>query len=158
MEPADEAALADLWVAAWRGTGLAINFQTRRDWLIARLGELASSGATILVAVKAGGAPAGLVTIHPKTGHLDQLCVAPACQGDGTARALLDAAKRLSAGRVRLEVNADNFRARRFYQREGFVETGIGVSETSGLPLLLMEWRPDKPEARTAAKELRASD
>jgi putative acetyltransferase len=153
IEPADRAALADLWVAAWRGTGLAIDFSARRDWFMARLGELASSGAEILVAVRTGAAPAGFVTIHPQTGHLDQLCVAPAWQGDGTARALLDAAKSRAGGRVRLEVNADNLRARRFYRREGFVETGTGVSAASGLPILLMEWRPDKPEGRTGAKE-----
>jgi putative acetyltransferase len=152
LVPADAPAVTDLWVAAWRGTGIAIDFQARRDWFVARLGELALSGAEILVVVEVGGAPAGFVTIHPETGHLDQLCVAPAWQGGRTARALLDAAKKRASGCVRLEVNADNPRARRFYQREGFVEVGTGVAAASGLPLLLMEWRADGASAETSAK------
>ena len=141
MAADDVAALTDLWVAAWRATGLKVDFEARRDWFVRRLGELAANGAVLIVAQDADGALAGLVTIQPENGHLDQLCVAPARQGSGVAALLLGAAKARAPGCVRLEVNAGNGRACRLYAREGFIETGCGVSSASGLPIVHMEWR-----------------
>jgi putative acetyltransferase len=143
LAPGDLPAVTDLWVAAWRGAGLAIDFDARRNWFEMHLAELASGGAEIVVAQDARHALAGLVTINPASGHLDQLCVAPEQQGSGLARLLLDAAKSRAPRGVRLEVNVDNSRACRFYRREGFVEIGKGNSNASGLPILIMEWRAD---------------
>jgi putative acetyltransferase len=141
LAPTDMPGLTDLWVAAWRATGLAIDFEARREWFATHLEELAAGGADIIVAEGADGRLAGFMTIDRESGYLDQLCVAPARQGGALARVLLDAARTRARGRVRLEVNADNARACRFYRREGFVETGRGVSPASGLPILRMEWR-----------------
>lgn len=140
MAADDVAALTDLWVAAWRATGLKVDFEARRDWFVARLGELAANSADIVVAAEGDGVLAGFVTIQPDSGHLDQLCVAPAWQGGGVAALLLGAAKARAPRCVRLEVNADNARARRFYRREGFIETVKGVSPASGLPTVHMAW------------------
>ena len=67
--------------------------------------------------------------------------VAPAQWGSGLAAALVDEAKRRSPHGVTLKVNADNFRAIRFYQRNGFVETGQEVN-ASGRPVLNLAWTP----------------
>jgi putative acetyltransferase len=140
---ADLVALIDLWVAAWRDTGFAIDFDARREWLGNHLRALRDQGAGIVVGLDPAGAPAGFVTIHPKTGALDQLCIAPREQGSGLARALLDEAKRRSPGAVELEVNEANARALRFYEREGFVFVSRGSSALSGLPTLKMRWNAD---------------
>ena len=95
----------------------------------------------IVVGLDADDRPAGFVTIDPARGCLDQLCVAPAEQGSGLARALLDEAKRRSPGVVELDVNEANPRARRFYEREGFAVVGRGLSRQSRLPTLKMIWR-----------------
>jgi len=141
MAADDVAVLTDLWVAAWRATGLRVDFEARRGWFVEHLATLAARGAEIVVADESGGALAGFVTIQRGSGHLDQLCVTPARQGSGVAALLLGAAKARAPDRVRLEVNADNARARRFYVREGFAEMGAGVSPASGLPIVTMEWR-----------------
>ncbi len=141
LEPSDVDGLADLWVASWKTTGLGIDFDARRDWLVGRLGELAKEGAAILVGVDAQGRPAGFVTIDPTNGYVDQLCVAPNDFGGGLARALLDEAKRRAPGVVDLNVNVDNPRACRFYEREGFLAVGVGTSPLSGLPMLHLRWR-----------------
>ncbi len=138
---ADLPAVIDLWVAAWRETGFAIDFDARREWLGHHLRTLCSEGAAIVVGLDAEGAPAGFVTIDAKTGALDQLCVAPSELGSGLAQALLDEAKRRSPGRVELEVNEANARALRFYEREGFAAVSRGISALSGLPTLKMRWR-----------------
>jgi putative acetyltransferase len=136
----DFTTLAEFWVAAWRGSGFDVNFEARRDWLQGHLAEMAGRGVEIIVACATDGSAVGFVTIDRRNGYLDQLCVAPAAQGRGVARALLDEAKRLAPGRVELRVNADNFRARAIYERAGFVVAGEGVSPTSGLPTLLLTW------------------
>jgi putative acetyltransferase len=134
----DLPALVDLWVAAWSETGLGINFKDRRAWLISRL---RAGGAEIVVGLDADGRPAGFAAIDPKSGYLDQLCVAPRERGSGLASALIDEAKRRSPAVIELDVNAMNPRARRFYEREGFSIVGRGLNSQSGLPTLKMRWR-----------------
>jgi putative acetyltransferase len=138
---ADLPALIDLWAAAWTATGIPIDFNARRAWIDDRLSALCAGGTEIVVGLDTGEKPAGFVTIDPRSGALDQLCVAPAERGSGLASALIEEAKRRSPGVVELEVNDANPRARRFYEREGFSVVGRGVSPHSGLPTLEMRWR-----------------
>ncbi len=142
---ADLPALIDLWVAAWRETGFAVDFDARREWLGSHLRALRGQGAAIVVGLDAEGEPAGFVTIDAKSGALDQLCVAPAERGSGLARALLDEATRRSPGAVELEVNEANVRALRFYEREGFAAVSRDTSALSGLPTLKMRWKATPP-------------
>jgi putative acetyltransferase len=43
---------------------------------------------------------------------------------------------------VQLDVNAENHRAIRFYERNGFLKTGVGANPLSGRDTVKMEWRP----------------
>lgn len=139
---ADLPALTDLWVESWRAVLPQIDFDARRGWFAAHLAELAHGGAEIVVA-QAGPRLAGVLTVNPATGYVDQIAVARDRWGSGLARTLLaHAAERAPQG-LELHVNADNPRAVRFYEREGFVTVGEGVSERSGLPILHMR-RPGR--------------
>jgi putative acetyltransferase len=140
FEDGDFPALADLWVAVWRESGFAIDFEARRPWLARRLEGLRASGGAVVVGLDGDGRPAGFVTIDPASGYLDQLCVAPAERGSGLASILLDEAKRLSPDGIELDVNEANERARRFYAREGFAFVTKGESAQSGLPTLRLRW------------------
>ena len=85
----------------------------------------------------------GFVTVDPNTGYLDQIVVAPEAWGSDVA----DSADGGSAAASRrrgldLKVNADNARAIRFYEKQGFVDAGETVNEISGAPVRLMRWRP----------------
>ena len=143
FDEADLPDLLDLWAAAWRDTGFAIDFDARRPWLAGRLRAHRESGGAIVIGLDPSGRPAGFVTLDPATGYLDQLCVAPRERGSGLAAALLDAAKRLAPDRVELDVNEANGRALRFYEREGFRAITRGLSAQSGLPTLRMRWTPN---------------
>jgi putative acetyltransferase len=139
----DWPALLDLWVAAWRSIYKDLDFDARRDWLVAHVAALEAIGAAaLLLFEEAEPAPAGFVTIDPASGWLDQICVRPDLFGAGAAQALIGAARSVSPARVRLDVNADNARAIRFYEREGFLCVGDGPTSFSGRPTVLMEWRP----------------
>ena len=135
----DEDAAIALWLATWQQAYPKIDFAARVPWWRERWrGELVPN-ATIIVAEQ-HDALIGFVTIDA-SGYLDQLVVAPAHWGSAIALTLVDEAKRLSPKRITLLVNADNIRAIRFYQRNGFVHAGEDVNPTSGKPVLKMAWK-----------------
>ncbi len=141
--PANLDEMGDMWVASWNRTLPEIDFETRRAWLYEHLQKLAADGALIRVARPGGaGTIAGFVTIHPGTGYLNQLAVAPAFWGKGLAEALMAEAKRLSPRLVALDVNKDNPRAIAFYEKQGLVITGEGSNPLSDRPIYRMEWVP----------------
>ena len=97
--------------------------------------------ATITVAER-DGALAGFVTVDPKTRYLDQIVVAPEAWGSEVAAALVAEARRTSPDDLDFKVNADNARAIRFYEKQGFVISGQEVNERSGIPIHVMRWLP----------------
>ncbi|MBV9427262.1 MAG: GNAT family N-acetyltransferase [Bradyrhizobiaceae bacterium] len=136
---ADEAAAIELWQQTWQEAYPAIDFSARLAWWRERWRNELVPSATITVAETAG-AIVGFVTVDPTTGYLDQIVVAPAHWGAGTAEMLLDEAKRLSPGQLELHVNQDNVRAVRFYQKHGFTVAGEDVNPRSGAAVYVMKW------------------
>ena len=149
IRDAERAALLDLWVASWRATFPTIDFDARREWFVKHLAELEAQGADLICMFEDTAKPGerklvGFVLIDPKTGWLDQIAVKPNAFGAGVGRELLNAAKRASPGVIKLDVNADNFRALRFYKREGFHRVGAGVNKLSGRETAVLEWRREE--------------
>jgi putative acetyltransferase len=139
--------LLALWVASWRATYADIAFEARCAWLLDRLATLEAQGAqTLCLWDEAPQSLLGFVTIDPESGWLDQICVHPERFGGGVGAALLAAARERSPRLIRLDVNADNDRAVRFYQREGFRRLGPGQASKSGRATLVLEWRPPAAE------------
>ncbi|MBC7576872.1 MAG: GNAT family N-acetyltransferase, partial [Tardiphaga sp.] len=114
----DEDAAIALWLETWRKAYPSIDFDARVDWWRARWRDELVPLAEIVVAEQ-DGAMVGFVTTDA-TGYLDQLVASPAQWGTDISRRLVDEAKRLAPGGVTLKVNADNVRAIRFYERNGF--------------------------------------
>ncbi len=134
--------LIDLWIAAWSQAMPAIDFEARRVWAGDHIIALNDQGIEIACAFNtANGDMAGFVTVDIKSGHVDQLAVDPRYWGTGAAKALIDEAKRRAPSRLFLDVNQDNLRAVRVYEREGFRRWGEGVNANSGLKTWHYEWR-----------------
>ncbi len=110
-------------LASWASTGLAqgsdLVFEQRRRRLAACLAD----GGGLYVA-EDGGAVVGFMIFSPADGYLSQLFVAPEHQGRGIGRSLLDIARRLATGSIRLRTPMENLRAIGWYEREGFVKDG----------------------------------
>jgi putative acetyltransferase len=138
---ADEQAAIELWRRTWQWHYPGIDFNARLPWWRARWRNELVPAATITVAERAGGL-VGFVTVDRKTGYLDQIVVAPEAWGSDVAGALIAEAKRLSPGGLDLAVNADNARAVRFYEKQGFAITGDDVNPLSGALVRKMSWRP----------------
>jgi putative acetyltransferase len=140
-QAADEDTAIELWRRTWQIAYPRLDFTARLDWWRERWRNELTATATITIA-ESRGQVVGFVTVDPRTGYLDQIVVAPEAWGSPIAGALLAEAKRLSPEGLDLAVNADNGRAIRFYEREGFVVTGTDVNPRSGAPINKMAWRP----------------
>jgi putative acetyltransferase len=140
-QAADEDAAIELWRRTWQLAYPQLDFAARLDWWRERWRSELVGTATITLAVSAGQL-VGLVTVDPQTLYLDQIVVAPEAWGSRIAHALLAEAKRLSPAGLDLKVNADNARAIRFYEKQGFAVTGTDVNPRSGAPICKMAWRP----------------
>jgi putative acetyltransferase len=136
----DEDAAIALWRETWQQAYPSIDFAARVAWWRERWRSELVPQAAIVVAEQAG-ALTGFVTIDP-SGYLDQLVVGADHWGSGLGNTLVSEAKRLSPDGITLKVNADNARAIRFYQRNGFVHAGEDVNPTSKRPVMRMEWVP----------------
>jgi putative acetyltransferase len=139
--PADEDAAIELWRRTWQQHYPHLDFAARVDWWRERWRNELMPTVTITVA-EADSELLGFVTVDPQTGYLDQIVVAPETWGARIAPALMAEAKRLSPRGLDLKVNADNSRAIRFYEKNGFAITGDDVNPLSGAPIRKMSWRP----------------
>jgi putative acetyltransferase len=140
-QAADEDTAIELWRRTWQVAYPRLDFAARLDWWRQRWRNELTPAATITIA-ESGGQLLGFVTVDPSTRYLDQIVVAPEAWGSQIAGALLAEAKRLSPAGLDLAVNADNGRAIRFYEKQGFVVTGTDVNPRSGAPINKMAWRP----------------
>jgi putative acetyltransferase len=146
LRPFDRSQLAELtelWIASWRKAMPEIDFEARRGWFADHLRGLVDAGVLVEVATGEDGHIAGFVTIDRTNGHVDQLAVHPDHWGSGVAEVLIRSAAARAGRPIVLEVNEENARAVRFYERTGFTVTGRGANPLSGRPTLHMEWRPD---------------
>jgi putative acetyltransferase len=137
----DEETAIELWRRTWQIAYPQLDFTARLDWWRQRWRNELAPTAMITVAEQAGQI-VGFVTVDPRTRYLDQIVVAPEAWGSAIAGALLAEAKRLSPAGLDLAVNADNGRAIRFYEKQGFIVAGTDVNPLSGAPIHQMVWRP----------------
>jgi putative acetyltransferase len=140
-QTADEGPAIELWRRTWQIAYPQLDFTVRLDWWRQRWRNELAPTATITIA-EAAGEIVGFVTVDRNTKYLDQIVVAPEAWGSAVAAALLAEAKRLSPAGLDLAVNADNGRAIRFYEKQGFVVTGSDANPRSGAPIHKMSWRP----------------
>ena len=94
----------------------------------------------VLLVADRGGEVLGYLSSEP-TGDVRGFYVRGDAQGRGVGRALMDGAKARFPAGLRLTVFEPNAGGRRFYAREGFVDTGRR-SEDDGVVVMHLEWLP----------------
>jgi ribosomal protein S18 acetylase RimI-like enzyme len=137
---ADEAGVADVYLAAFHATyafPLAHTDDQVRAWL---RGIVADEDRTWVA--EAGGQIVGMMVLDE--GGIDQLYVDPAWHGRGLGSRLVELAKGRRPDGLALYTFQVNDRARRFYERHGFVATwfGDGSANEERQPDVRYEWRP----------------
>jgi putative acetyltransferase len=140
-DPHDEDAAVALWLRSWQAAYPQLDFAARLDWWRQRWRNELIKSADIVIA-EAAREVVGFVTVDPRSGYLDQIVVAPEHWASGIGSALIAVAKELSPTGLELDVNTDNARALRFYDKQGFSISGSGVNPISGKPVHRMRWTP----------------
>lgn len=97
---------------------------------------------TLLVA-ELGDTVVGYLSLDATAGFVHALYLSPEARSQGIGSLLLDAARSHAPDRMELTVFEPNRAARRFYEREGFVEVPERRKDDTeeGVPTLLMRWR-----------------
>jgi ribosomal protein S18 acetylase RimI-like enzyme len=140
--PADFDAVTWLLLQSWKSNGVrtpifeSVITVTRRN-LGRELPKGAAHVATIWTRI------VGLITFREN--EIPNLFVAPAFQGQGIGRQLLDFAKAQHAGGLWLTTLAQNTNARRFYEREGLTLRVTRVGRRPGYRICWYDWRPGTP-------------
>jgi len=137
---ADAGEVADVYLASFHATydfRLAHTDDEVRAWI----GQTVALGGT-WVAIDEMGTLVAMMQVKP--GQLDQLYVRPERLGEGIGRQLLDVAREHSPDGLTLYTFQVNDRARRFYERNGFVAEwfGDGSANEERQPDVRYVWRP----------------
>lgn len=137
--PADYDLLARIWLESWYSTGLKSLFDPGLEMLQKRIPEEVAKGWS-LYAAEETGAPIALLALHAKDFYLDQLWVAPAQQGRGIGRALLNFTRQQLPGEIWLRCVVENKNAWRWYEREGFRFEGEEIVPPSNMRMKRYRW------------------
>lgn len=141
--PHDAGAIGDLWLTSWRAT---FDFPPAhpdddvRRWIRE---ELVPRRET-WVAVSPAGEGRIVAVMALSEGMVEQLYVTPDWIGRGVGRRLIGLAKERRPDGLELFCFQVNVRARRFYERHGFVPVtfGDGMGNMERQPDVLYRWEP----------------
>jgi len=139
--PNDHDALARIWLESWYSTGLQTLFDPGLAMLQSRIPQEVVQGWDLYAADEAGEIVA-MLALHPGDFYLDQLWVAPAHQGRGIGRTLLDFTRRKFPHEIWLRCVVQNVNAWRWYEREGFLFEGEEDVPPSNMRMKRYRWRP----------------
>jgi ribosomal protein S18 acetylase RimI-like enzyme len=132
--------VARVWMESWVSTGLeeASNFLLAN--LRARVAREIEKGWTLYVADD-DGRIAAMLALHLPDRYLDQLFVAPGCQGRGLGRRLLTFTHEHMPDEISLRCVRENDKAWRWYEREGFVFEKQAVEPNTGFMMKYYRWQ-----------------
>lgn len=92
--------------------------------------------------VEIGQHVCGYMSLEPSEQHIHGLYISKESRSSGAGKALLDVAKSAFPSFLKLATFQDNAKARRFYEREGFVEVGRSDGDNmENLPDILYRWQ-----------------
>jgi len=139
-EPEDAGAIAGVYLASFHATyafPLAHTDEEVRGWIASHLVPELETWVVML-----DDRIVALLALDDA--GIDQLYVHPDAQGRGIGSELVDLAKQRGPGGLDLYTFQVNARARRFYERHGFVVAamGDGSGNEEGQPDVLYRWRP----------------
>ena len=130
VQPYHDRAIADFWVDAWQITFPDIDFEARREWIMKHLADMRAN-QHIVRAFFDAETPLGFYSLFQESGLVEQICVSLEAKGRGIGALLMADAVTQTSHALNLIVNEDNFNARQFYAKLGFVETGHRIDPKS---------------------------
>ena len=132
--------IARIWMESWVSTGLSQPSEKLLSDLRARLPREIAGGWSLFVADD-HGTIAAMLALHLPTLLLDQLMVVPSYQGRGRGRHLLAFTRRQLPDEIWLTCVRENEKARRWYEREGFVFEEEAPNPVTGFMMKHYRWK-----------------
>lgn len=131
--------VAALWYRTWTHTFPHLKHPQPFEQWKSRFQTNYTNQTQVWVA-EASGQIVGFVVVS----HSDraQIFVDINTQRNGVGTGLLNQAKRVSLGGLRLAMLQQNVQARQFYEKHGFVAGAIGVNPINGQPNIEYHWSP----------------
>jgi GNAT superfamily N-acetyltransferase len=136
--------IARVWMESWVSTGLAEASNFLLANLRARIRHEIDGGWSLFVA-EDRGALAAMLALHLGDKYLDQLFVAPGCQGNNLGRTLLAFTRTQLPDEIWLRCVRENEKAWRWYEREGFVFEKQEVATATGFMMKYYRWKKEGP-------------
>jgi GNAT superfamily N-acetyltransferase len=127
--------VAQVW---WRSSVSVANGADHPTWQA--LAERLAHEPWVVTVAERGGEPLALLAVVPDQRWLRQLFVEPRAHGSGVGTALLEEAKRQMPDGFFLHTDADNTRARRFYEAQGLRLAGEAPHPQWGQLQARYEW------------------
>jgi len=132
--------VARVWMESWVSTGLEDGSKYLLANLRARVPREVENGWSLYVADD-NGRIAAILALHLPHRYLDQLFVAPQCQGKGLGRQLLAFTRAHLPDEIWLRCVRENDRAWRWYERAGFVFEKEAVEPKTGFAMKYYRWK-----------------
>jgi len=139
--PADAVLVAEVYLASFRAALPTVHVAHTDDEVRGWVRDHLIPATECWVAAD-GPEVIGMLALSP--GWIEQLYVAPHRRGEGIGRGLLDLAKDRAEGPLDLWTFQVNAPARRFYERQGFVEVELtdGAANEEREPDVRYRWDP----------------
>lgn len=132
--------VARVWMDSWVSTGLEDTSNFLLAKLRARILQEVEKGWSLFVAAD-DGRLAAMLALHLPNHYLDQLFVAPECQGRSLGRKLLAFTRTHLPDEIWLRCVRENKKAWRWYEREGFVFEKEQVEPMTGFVMKYYRWK-----------------
>jgi ribosomal protein S18 acetylase RimI-like enzyme len=129
-----------IWMESWVSTGLDTASDVLLANLRARIPQEVEKGWSLFVADD-GGSIAAMLALHLPKLYLDQLFVAPKCQGRSLGRRLLAFTRTQMPDEIWLRCVRENEKAWRWYEREGFVFEREAPEPAIGRMMKYYRWK-----------------
>jgi ribosomal protein S18 acetylase RimI-like enzyme len=144
VQPGELDEVIAVWHSARKATHTAIGIETERGLTLddsRRIFRVDVAPRCQLWVAERGGEILGFLAIRGS--YIDRMYVKPSAQRRGVGTALVAKAQELSPGGLELHTHQRNRRARDFYEKQGFVAAGFGVSPPpENEPDVEYHWRP----------------
>lgn len=138
---ADLDAVVTLWYRSWMNTFPNLKHtQPFEKWKSRFQNELLKEGHAWIAELQ--GRIVGFIVVMKAEGVLSQIFVDVDVQGTGIGTALLNQAKMICPNGISLTTLQQNEQARRFYEKNGFVKSRLGVNPINGQPNIEYKWNP----------------
>ena len=132
--------VARIWMESWVSTGLDTVSEALLTKLRERVTREVENGWSLFVADD-GGRLAAMLAIQISKRCLDQIFVAPECQGRSLGRQLLAFTRTQLPDEISLRCARQNEKAWRWYEREGFMFEREDISPENGLTMKCYRWK-----------------